>query len=63
MGVITTADERLSSAKGHIGSAIQDLNHILIEECWGHDEFRKEYQEKIAEAFTELVGIGNRLRL
>lgn len=61
MSVRTTADEHLDSAAEHIRAAIKDLTEIVIEECWGHDEFTAEYQTTVSEVFDELRKLKGRL--
>ncbi len=61
MGVRTAADERLDSAHQHIKEAIRDLSSIVIEECWGHDEFREDYTETIHEVMQELISLKKKL--
>ncbi len=57
MGVITTADEMLSSAKNHIKEAARDLSQIIVDEVYGHDEFSEEYKEKMREVLNDLIAI------
>lgn len=54
MSVTTTADEKLHEARQHIADAIRSLSAIVIDECWGHDDFSKEYRNKIDTAFESL---------
>jgi hypothetical protein len=57
MSVTTTADEKLESARDHVHQALTDLSAICIDQCWGHDEFRKEFRGEIQQAFFKLVEI------
>jgi hypothetical protein len=57
MGVTTTADEHLESARDNVSSAIRHLSEIVIEECWGHDEFVDEYRARIEQAFDQLRAV------
>jgi len=61
MSVRTAADERLDSAHQHIKEAIRDLSAIVIEECWGYDEYKEEYTEKIHEVLQELMTLKKKL--
>lgn len=54
MSVNTAADDALANAKYSVNEAIKELSKILIDECWGHDEYKKEYYEAMNEAFTQL---------
>lgn len=61
MGVRTTADEKLDSASDHIKDAIRDLSAIVIEECWGHDEYSEEYKDTIHEVLQELLALKKKM--
>ena len=63
MSVVTTADEKLSSVKEHLRLALEDLSEIVIQKCWGYDEFNRQYQRILHECFTELVNVRSRLCL
>lgn len=52
MCVKTEADVKLDCAKQDIQGALLALSDITIERCAGWDDFRFEYQAKIAEAFN-----------
>jgi hypothetical protein len=54
MGVRTTADEKRDSACEHVEAAIKDLSEILIDKCWGHDCYTREYYEGLERAFKRL---------
>ena len=55
MSVQTTADEKLDEAKQAIKIAIKNLNEILIDECWGYDEFKAGYKQKMRDAQQLLI--------
>lgn len=57
MSVRTTSDEHLDSARGHIHEAIRDLSQIVVERCWGHDEYNAETQRNIRETLVELISL------
>ena len=40
IGVNTTADMALEQVRENVKEALRGLSNILIEECWGHDEYR-----------------------
>lgn len=40
----TEADEHRDAALEHIDSALQHLNKIVVERCWGYDEYKIEYR-------------------
>jgi replicative superfamily II helicase len=61
MSVRTTADEKLDSASDHIKYAIRDLSTIVIDECWGHDEYSNEYTDVINEVLHQLLALKKKL--
>ena len=61
MSVTTTADEKLKSAREHIRSAVSDLGNIVIEKCWGSDDFTDIAQKRIKDIFIKLLDIRNEL--
>lgn len=61
MSITTTADLKLDSAREHLKFATMDLQEIVINECWGHDEFYKEFQKQLFETYIDLVRISKKL--
>lgn len=61
MSVKTTADEKLDACSFHINEAVQDLKEVLVEECWGHDQYRKEYREMLDRMFMDLMRMKKKL--
>lgn len=57
MGVTTTADKALDAADEHLREAIRELSKLIVDRCWGHDEFGESYKQHIQEAFVSLLGI------
>jgi hypothetical protein len=55
MGVVTTADQKLDSASEHIKAAAMDLSAIAIDECWGCDDYKLDYQIAIRETLNNLI--------
>lgn len=55
MGVRTAADENITVAQESINKAIAALSEIVVNGCWGSDEFRKEYSDCIEYVFHELL--------
>lgn len=54
MSIRTEADRHLELAKENINFAIKELSEILINECWGYDQWNNEYTEKINNTFDQL---------
>ncbi len=47
MSVHTSADESLESARYKISEAIKFLSEIIIDECWGSEDFSASRTEDI----------------
>jgi hypothetical protein len=61
VSVTTLADERIQftieqiDEAGHaLDRAIESLAEVAEEECWGWDDYNKEYQKKCLEALDHL---------
>lgn len=61
MGVTTRADERIESAKNHLKEAIQDLCDANNEDCWGHEDFTSEYQDKMFGVLMDIIKASRKL--
>jgi hypothetical protein len=61
VSVITTSDEKITSAKKNIDSAIKDLSAILIDKEWGWDGYTDNYQEELTKAMFQLMHIREKL--
>ena len=61
MSVTTTADERLDSASEHLKAAGLDLAAVVIDECWGYDDYRLDYQIAIREALNTVIELRGKL--
>jgi hypothetical protein len=62
MGVVTTADERLDSAKEHLKAAGMDLAAIVIDECWGYDDYKLDYQIAMRDALNTVIQLKGKLQ-
>lgn len=51
---MTTADMHLENARDKVKEAVRDLSQILIEECYGHDDYAESFNLKLESAFTKL---------
>lgn len=54
MSVITRADEHLSAARERINEAILELDQIVVQECSGHDEYSRDFRDKLETVFATL---------
>ena len=61
MGVRTTADEKLDMANEHLRAAGADLAAVVIDECWGHDNYTLDYRTTIREALNTTLELKGKL--
>ena len=61
MSTETRADIVLEEAKTNIQFAIEKLSEIVINKCYGYDEFSVDYRNKIATSFNVLLSIRDNL--
>lgn len=61
MGVRTDADEKLDEAAEAIDKAISALSAVVVDGCWGHDDYKSECRDTIEEVFDELRRLRRRL--
>lgn len=61
MGVVTTADEKISRAKELMNEAYKELLICLNDETWGHNDFSSEYIDAIQEVAVELIRLKRKL--
>jgi hypothetical protein len=61
MGVTTTADEKIRSAKDLISEAYKELLIALDVDTWGHNEFKEEYIDQVQEVVIELLKLKRKL--
>lgn len=61
MGVRTTADEKLDRASEYIKAAATDLSALVIDECWGCDDYKPDYEATIREALNTLIELKGKL--
>lgn len=61
MSVNTTADDKLNEVRKNIKDAIDNLNCIVVEQYWGHDEYTKEFHDIIYDTFHKLIEIRRKL--
>lgn len=61
MSVTTTADEKIRKAKDLISDAYKELLIVLVEDTWGHNEFREGYIDEVEEVAMELLKLKRKL--
>ena len=61
MSVITTADEKLNSAVDSLNSAIANLSEIVIDRCWGYDDYNTEFKAVLSKSMFDLIKIRDAL--
>lgn len=57
MGVVTDADEKIDEARDSSDKALKALNEIVVNECFGHDDYNDEFTQKIHKAHSMLIQI------
>lgn len=62
MSVRTEADEKLDETRDHLNHAIESLSEIVVDRCWGWDQFNDEYQEKLQQTLNALLKIRQDLK-
>ena len=62
MSVNTSADEHRDAAVTNVGNAIQNLTEIVINECWGYDDYGSDYRDVLRKTLMDLIEIRDRLR-
>jgi len=62
VSVRTEADDNLASAETSVRHAISNLRGIVIEQCWGYDQYGEEFTADIQKKImNELISIRDRL--
>jgi hypothetical protein len=61
MGVVTEADERITSAKRHIAEAISELTEIVVSRCWGTSELSNTALYEAEDVFARLLELRKKL--
>jgi hypothetical protein len=61
MGVTTTHDRLVSSARDHIESSVSDLLEALKPDTWGAEDYRNERIEELLRIALELQVIKNKI--
>ena len=62
MSVTTTADERITSSKGHVQLALENLNDVVIQKVWGADEFSAEYRAQLRNWHQRLLELRDEMQ-
>lgn len=61
MSVRTRADECRDEAREYIRNAAKALSEIVVDECWGNDDFNDAYRRDLAEVFVTLMQLKKKL--
>jgi hypothetical protein len=61
MSVNTAADDKRDEAREHVSSAVQLLSEIVVEKCWGYDDFTTEYQKTLRKSLNNLIEVREEL--
>ena len=61
MGVHTTADEHRDAALDKIQGSIRAISEIVINNCWGSEDYGADYRLALKKSLMELIEIRDRL--
>ena len=61
MSVTTTADDKLVKIREDVESAVEQLSDIVINRCWGWEDFSREYQGQLRENLNTLLDLRDEL--
>lgn len=57
MSLRTRADDKLSEARESTDQALKALNEIVVDQCWGYDEFSDKTIKQVHDAHLALIEI------
>lgn len=57
MGVRTAANEKITEAFDGVDMALKSLTEIVVNKCWGYDEFATEKNKKLEALHAKLLVI------
>ena len=58
---VTTADEKIDEARTSIRDAAKALSEVVVDECWGADEYKPEFRATLRGVLNDLLDIKERL--
>lgn len=61
MSVRTTADEKLDEVRNHITAALKAMDEVVIQRCWGWDDFNDEARARHRQLFRDLADMRMRI--
>jgi hypothetical protein len=61
MGVTTTADEALDRADSAIQEATEQLARVVMEKCWGVEDYSQGRRDDFRQVFFALVELRDKL--
>ena len=62
MSVKTAAQENIDNAVRDINSAITNLAKVVVDQCWGTDDFKDYFKSALKQSFQELIEIRDRIQ-
>lgn len=62
MSVKSAAQENVESAVRDINSAITNLAKVVVDQCWGTDDFKDIFKADLKQSFHELIEIRDRIQ-
>lgn len=55
--MLTTADERVNEAKEAINVAAKAISEVIIEDCYGSDEYTEDFKRTLRECMNNLLSL------
>jgi hypothetical protein len=62
MSVSTTADKHIEEAISFLNQAMNELSEVIYGNCWGFEDYSKEYQDELAEALLKIRKATNKIK-
>ncbi len=61
MSVRTTADEKVDLAEENIRTAAMALANVVIDECYGYEEYSIEWKDSLRSVLNDLIMLKEKL--
>ena len=55
MGVVTDADRHIDACCEAMDTAIRELSKVVVDQCWGWDDYARKAQKKQRELLSQLI--------